>query len=222
MHMNSKQNEAKAYIFLNGDFEKPLRGWPEKPTESDLVIAADGGGRHALSLDWPIHCLIGDLDSIDPETLKAITGAGAEISRFPSEKDEIDFELALNLARQRGYVNIEVLGALGGRWDMTFGNIFLPGAMGWGHDAIRFRHGAWSFIVLKGPARLSVPGKPGDLLSLLPLGEDVRNASLTGCCFALSGETLKAGLSRGLSNEMSAETAELNFTEGTLLVIHRS
>ncbi|MDL2227206.1 hypothetical protein LJB86_06085 [Deltaproteobacteria bacterium OttesenSCG-928-M10] len=90
-----------------------------------------------------------------------------------------------------------------------------------GSDTIRFRHGLWTFLAVSGPSRLSVRGKPGDLLSLLPLGEDVRDISLTGCRFALSGDTLKVGLSRGLSNELSAETADLDFAAGSLLVIHR-
>ncbi|MDR1043973.1 MAG: thiamine diphosphokinase [Candidatus Adiutrix sp.] len=210
-----------AYIFLNGDFERPTRDWPARPRPGDLVIAADGGGRHLAALGWPVHCLVGDFDSLEPALLTEIQARGAEIFRYPAAKDEIDFELALQLARKRGYSRIEVLGALGGRWDMTFGNLFLPRATGWGSGGIRFRHGRWNFLVISGPAELSVSGQTGDLFSLLPMGEDVRGVSLKGCRYPLGGETLRAGLSRGLSNELSAPEVDLSFDSGVLIVMHR-
>ncbi|MDR2946867.1 MAG: thiamine diphosphokinase [Candidatus Adiutrix sp.] len=220
MNVSNKQ-APKAYIFLNGDFEKPGHDWPARPEPDDLVIAADGGGRHPAELGWPVHCLVGDFDSLDPELMAQLVALGAEVSRHPAQKDEIDFELALMLARRRGYESIVVLGALGGRWDMTLGNLFLPRAAGWGSESIRFRHGAWDFFVISGPARLSLAGAPGDTLSLLPLGEDVHGITLSGCRYPLAGETLKAGFSRGLSNEFLAPEAELEFESGALLIIHK-
>ena len=221
MTINSTEN-GRAYIFLNGDFDRPIRDWPESPAPGDLVIAADGGARHAEALGWAPHCLVGDFDSLAEAEVEKFQAGGAEIVRFPADKDEIDFELALNLARRRGYARIDVLGALGGRWDMTFGNLFLPRATGWGSDGIRFRHGPWTFQVVSGPASLSVEGREGDLLSLLPLGEDVKGVSLGGCRYKLSGETLRGGLSRGLSNELLGSEAALSFKSGTLIIMHRS
>ncbi|MDL2260123.1 thiamine diphosphokinase [Deltaproteobacteria bacterium OttesenSCG-928-K17] len=211
--------QARAFIFLNGEFENPP-DWPRRPAAGDLVIAADGGARHARALGWPIDCLIGDLDSVDPEILHEVKNSGAEIFKYPAEKDEIDFELALNLAQSRGYEEIEVLGALGGRWDMTFGNLFLPRALH-GGGGIRFRHGPWTFQTVSGPAEIALCGRPGDLLSLLPLGDDVGGVRLGGCRYPLSGETLKAGLSRGVSNELTESRGELKFDSGTLLIMHR-
>jgi len=212
----------KAYLFLNGDFETPSHQWPEQPAADDLVIAADGGGRHPAALGWPVHCLVGDFDSLEPELLTQLAGQGAEVIRYPSNKDEIDFELALMLARRRGYESIVVLGALGGRWDMTFGNLFLPRAAGWGSESIRFRHGPWDFFIISGPSRLTLQGRPGDILSLLPLGEDVRGVTLSGCRYPLADETLKAGFSRGLSNEFMVRDAGLEFESGALLIIHKT
>lgn len=217
--MSNGKRDSLAYVFLNGDFDRPERDWPQIPSNSDLVIAADGGARHSVSLGWPVHCLIGDMDSIEPGLLKTLKNS--EIIRHPAAKDEIDFELALSLARKKGYVNIVVLGALGGRWDMTFGNLFLPRATGWGSDGICFRHGRWTFWNVSGPASLSIKGAKGDLLSLLPMGEDVRGVSLSNCRYPLWGETLRAGLSRGLSNEMLDSRCHLEFSSGSLLIMHR-
>lgn len=217
--MNSDKSDARAYIFLNGDFVRPEMDWPQFPMDADLVIAADGGTRHAVALGWPVHCLIGDMDSIKPELLNSLENT--EIIRHPTSKDEIDFELALNLARKKGYANIIVLGALGGRWDMTFGNLFLPQATGWGSDGICFKHGLWTFWNIMGPASLAIKGCRGDLLSLMPIGEDVRGVSLSGCRYPLFSEILRAGLSRGLSNELLASACRLDFSSGSLLVMHK-
>ena len=211
----------RAFIFLNGDFEKPARRWPERPSASDLVIGADGGGAHLAALDWPTHVLVGDFDSLDPARLTDFAAAGTEIFRHPAAKDETDFELALEMARRRGYENIEVLGALGGRWDMTIGNLLLPSRLDFGGARVCFRHGPWSLFVLRGPARLEIPGAPGELVSLMPLGADARGITLSGCRYPLAGETLKAGFSRGLSNELTAPPAALTLAEGLLLAAHR-
>lgn len=220
--MHNDNSISRAYIFLNGVFEKPLRNWPQLPSSDDLVIAADGGARHVASLGWPIHCLVGDLDSIDSGLLKELESADTEIIRYPADKDEIDFELALILARKKGYVSMEVLAALGGRWDMTFGNLFLPRATGWGSHRICFRQGAWTFWNVSGPASLDLTGSRGDLLSLMPMGEDVRGISLSGCKFPLTSETLRAGLSRGLSNEFLADDCRLEFSSGSLIIMHKA
>jgi thiamine pyrophosphokinase len=211
---------GRAYIFLNGDFEKP-RSWPERPGPGDMVVAADGGLRHVLALAWPVHCLVGDFDSLAPEVPDELQSRGTEVFRYPADKDEIDFELALQLVRRRGYARVEVLGALGGRWDMTVGNLFLPRA-GWDSEAIRFRHGAWTILAACGPVSLTVEGRAGDLLSLIPLGEDVEGVTLSGCRYALAGETLRAGFSRGLSNALTENAARLGLESGSILVIHRA
>lgn len=210
---------ARAYIFLNGDFEKP-RSWPERPAPGDLVIAADGGLHHVLALGWPVHCLVGDFDSLPPGVPNELRSQGTEVLQYPVDKDEIDFELALQLARRRGYARVEVLGALGGRWDMTLGNLFLP-RVGWDSDTVRFRHGAWTILAANGPVTLLVEGQAGDLLSLIPLGEDVAGVTLSGCRYPLAGETLQVGFSRGLSNALTGNAARLRFESGTLLVVHQ-
>lgn len=211
-----------AYIFLNGDFDPPWPNWPQRPSAHDLVIAADGGGRHPLGLGWPVHYLVGDFDSLDPTIMDQMVALGAIVERHPVHKDEIDFELALRLARRRGYEAIVVLGALGGRWDMTLGNLFLPMAAGWGCESILFRHGPWNFRIISGPAELAITGQAGDRLSLLPLGGEAQGLTLSGCRYPLTDETLPAGLSRGLSNELMISEAELKIESGSLLVIHQN
>ena len=210
---------GKAYIFLDGDFEPPP-DWPARPAPDDLVVGVDGGGRHPSALGWPVHVLVGDFDSLGEELLASLASGGAEVFRHPAVKDETDFELALD--KVRGFADIDVLGALGGRWDMTFGNLLQLARPDFAALKLRFRHGPWNLSVIHGPAQFTIQGGPGDLLSLLPLGADVRGLSLTGCRYPLKRETLYFGRSRGLSNELTGASAGLYFESGVLLVMHRS
>ena len=90
---------------------------------SDVVIAADGGAALADVLGWPIDALVGDFDSIEPDTLARTRAAGATVRAFPSDKDETDLELALAEARERAADEVIVVGGGGGRLDHLLGVI---------------------------------------------------------------------------------------------------
>ncbi len=222
MSLSLGASRPKAYIFLNGDFVKPSGFWPQEPGPGEVVIAVDGGARHALDLGWRPQWLIGDLDSLAPELQKRLAGLGVQIEKYPAEKDEIDFELALNLAQRLGCGRAELLGALGGRWDMTLANLLLPAAGLWPGLELCFRHGEWTIMVLNGPAELRLKGRPGELISLLPLSSEAADIHLEGCRYRLQGESLKLGLSRGLSNELRASEAHLSFSSGCLMLMRRA
>ena len=73
------------------------------------------------------HMLIGDLDSVTLEDVHRLETAGCAVIKFPAEKDETDFELALDWAVRQDLHEIVVVGALGGRLDQTLANLFLLG-----------------------------------------------------------------------------------------------
>ena len=90
-----------------------------KPSEDDLVIAADGGYLTLTKLGIRCDVLIGDMDS-----LKKIPD-GVEILRHRVEKDETDMHLAYLEGRRRGYSEFMLYGGVGGRPDHTFANYCL-------------------------------------------------------------------------------------------------
>ena len=103
-------------IFLIG-------GSPEAPGE--LVIAADHGAAHARAWGWPLHLLVGDLDSLSAEEAALVTAAGVPVITAPAAKDETDLELALAHALARGASEIIICAALGGRTDHMLANVLL-------------------------------------------------------------------------------------------------
>ncbi len=207
-------------IFANGIMSEPEQARPYL-SRAAVVIAADGGLRHLLALGHRPEVLIGDLDSLPPGVESEMEAWATEVIRHPPAKDETDLELALLLARTRySDAEIVVLGGFGGRLDQTLANILLmahPRLLG---HPIRFAEGRESAWVARD--RTVIDGRPGDAVSLIPLGGPARLSATTGLRWPLRDETLEFGPARGISNEMTADRATVELAEGLLLCIHTS
>ena len=207
----------KAYIFANGIFPTPTR--PINIQESDLVIAADGGSHHCQSLGIQPGVLIGDLDSTDPELVEKWREEGVEIIQHPEDKDQTDLELALMLAQDRGARKIVVYGAVGGRLDMTFGNLSLLA-----HPLLKtpttLVNGAEEVHLLHAGEMLTLVGEPGEIVSLLPLQPGKSVVSSIGLKYTLKNVPLEFGLSRGISNQLIGKRGTVHLDSGLLAVVH--
>ena len=115
-----------ATIFASGTIENPTRA-REAAEKSDLVLAANGGALHCLLLEIVPAIVVGDLDSLDEANRQTLEAGGTEFITHPPDKDQTDLELALLYALARGATEITVLGAIGGRLDMTIANVQLLG-----------------------------------------------------------------------------------------------
>ncbi|NJK45129.1 MAG: thiamine diphosphokinase, partial [Pleurocapsa sp. SU_196_0] len=102
-------------ILLAGGQLEPTPRVLERVRNADLVIAADGGARHAVRLGLTVDVWVGDFDSSDGVVLNAPR------ETFSREKDKTDLELALDTAKTRGATSALVLGAFGGRFDHALG-----------------------------------------------------------------------------------------------------
>lgn len=182
---------------------------------ADLVIAADGGTRHVLHYGITPHVIIGDLDSVDLQTLAIMQERGVEIVRYSAQKDETDLELAVLLAIERGATEIRILAALGGRPDMHLANHLLLAHHGLHACHIAMLDHGWEIRMIHTLLRLQ--GNLGQRVSLLPLG-DVEGISTTGLRYALHDESLLGDAVRGVSNEFAATNAEIHVRSGRLLI----
>ena len=186
--------------------------------EGDTLIAADGGAKHLRKMGLVPEVLIGDLDSIPLREVKRLEALGTKVFRFPVEKNETDLELALDYALDQKYTEIMILAPFGGRLDQTLGNITLlmrPDLKG---IDIRMDDGHEALILIRDQATLE--GTPGDPISLLPVGGDVKGVTTKGLLFPLTGETLFLQKTRGISNRMITESVKIRVKEGSLLCIH--
>ena len=211
----------RAVIFANGLLSDPDRARAAiRP--NDLLIAADGGSAHFLTLGLNPHVLIGDFDSLSETDLERMASRGVEIIRHPAHKDFTDLELALQYAEARGVEEIWVYAALGARWDHTLANLLLPAAAALQKSCIVLIDGPHEIRLIRSGETLEVHGKQGDILSLIPLGGDAHGVSTADLEYPLTGETLFFGGTRGVSNVFLRDAASVRLERGLLLcvVIH--
>lgn len=188
--------------------------------DGDRIIAADGGTARALAWGLLPHLVIGDLDSLPDADRERLAALGCRFLVHPQAKDETDLELALAHAAGEGADELVVLGALGGRLDHSLANVLLLTLPGLAGCRVRIVDGEEEAFLVRGGGAAAVCGRPGDRVSLLPLGGDARGVTASGLAWPLRGETLRFGHSRGVSNEMLSSQAEVTVEEGLLLVVH--
>jgi thiamine pyrophosphokinase len=188
-----------------------------------FVLAADGGAARCLAAGVRPDRVIGDLDSLGAEARTRLEGLGVDIEVAEPAKDESDMELCLWAALRLGATRITILGALGlDRPEHSIANLLLladPRLVGvavviLGRGSIVSRIGS-----ADGPGQASLAGRPGDYVSLFPLGAAASGVTTSGLRFPLRGETLTLGPSRGLSNELLGSEAQVSTERGCLLVV---
>jgi len=213
------ERETTAVIFAGGDAPAPgsLTLLVASVGPGVILVAADSGLRHALAAGLVVDVVVGDLDSVDPNDLDAAVAAGSRVERHPADKDATDLELALVTARDLGAHRIVVVGAGGGRLDHFLANALLLAAPEFADLEIEARVGTAVATVVRDATEFT--GTPGELVSLLPLGGPARAVRTHGLRWALHGEDLLPGTSRGVSNEFDAPTARVALTDGVLLVV---
>ena len=195
--------------------------WPGWDAGVVLVVAADGGARHATSLGLRVDRWVGDGDSIEPSALETLEAAGVAVERTPVEKDESDAELALLAALDGGATAIVVLGALGGpRIDHALANVGLlahPALQG--RPALLYDERGSRISLLVAPVTRELRGRVGDLVSLVPVGETADGVTTQGLRYPLAAESLIVGRTRGVSNVRTQPVASITLESGRLLVI---
>ena len=160
-----------------------------------VVVAADGGARHAALLDVRVDVWVGDFDS----SAGVFVDAPREV--HPAAKDETDAELAIRVARERGATELVLLGAFGGRFDHTLALALL---------AVRLTEREGLRVTLSSGDEWGWPLTPASPLSLeVPRGAtlsvlavtDLRGLSLDGVRWPLTDATIPLGSGWTVSNE---------------------
>ncbi len=207
----------RAVIFANGTLETWPAGFKFSPA-ADLIIAADGGTHNCLAWKVTPHVVVGDMDSIEPDTLVDLGSRGVEIKPYPPRKDETDLELALKEALYRKATEVVILGALGKRWDMSLSNVMLLAAPFLKGIQTRILDDRQEITCLRGCQKAEFKGRPGDVLSLSSLQAPAGGITLNGLEYPLKNATLPVGSTRGISNVFADNTAEVEIKTGYLIV----
>jgi thiamine pyrophosphokinase len=211
----------RAVLVASGDADAADARWLHG---ADRVVAVDGGTAWLASVGRRPDMVVGDLDSADAATLLALRANGVPIEEHPAAKDRSDMELAVAGAVAAGADEVVILGALGGpRLDHQLANLTLlldPG-LAQVRD-LRIVRGGTLVRALHDGGRIPIDGPAGAVVTLLPMGGDAVGVRTAGLRYALDGETLAVGRSRGLSNVVEDPPASVSLERGSLLVIETS
>lgn len=213
-------SEGRALLFVNGDqFDQAAVQMFVQP--GDFLVAVDGGLRYTTRLGLDPDLLIGDLDSVSAQEIDRVSRAQGRVVRHPVDKDETDLELALLAVLRAGYREIIILGALGGRLDMSLANISLLLLPELAACDVRLEDGIEEvFLIRAGSPGAGISGQVGDRVSLLPWGGPAVGIRTEGLFYPLDGETLFPERTRGISNRMVVDQAKVVLESGLLVCIH--
>ena len=185
----------------------------------DCVIAADKGLEFLDQAGICPDYIVGDFDSGQRQLAEKYRALGVTVREYNPVKDSTDTEIAMKLAIEMGSTDITVLGATGTRMDHVLGSIRnLSIAMKNGINACildshnRIRMMNRSFVIYQ-------QEQYGKYVSLFAHKGPVTGLTLKGFFYPLTNYTMMADDAIGVSNEIVADKAEVDFEEGCLLVV---
>jgi thiamine pyrophosphokinase len=202
-----------AVILANGTPPSPellhraLEGAP-------LFLCADGGANTARRLGVRPAAIVGDFDSVAPETLAHF--AGVPLIR-DEDQERTDTEKAIDHALSQGPLKtITLLGASAGRLDHVVGHIAILRKYA---ERVRLvlEDEAVRAYVTHADTKLTVPA--GSTVSFFAVGAPVEALTTENFRFPLVNRTLELGAQDSISNVVERAPAWIRFRRGHLLVI---
>ena len=179
---------------------------------AEYVIACDRGWQYVEKLGLTPDLIVGDFDSVPvPDTDIAV-------ERVPTRKDDTDTMLAVRRALEKGYRNIAICCALGGRLDHAFANI-QSGAYIAAHGGRARLLGADTDILIFADTREKFPRRDGWSLSVFSLSDTCAGVTVRGTKYECEGVSLKNTFPLGVSNVWAAEEALVGVERGILMVM---
>lgn len=186
----------------------------------DCLLAVDNGLSYIDQLGLSPNVIVGDFDTANDDLVEKYRNMSS-VTTFTlvPEKDETDTETAVDYTIRMGYDEVVLLGAMGGRFDHTLGNL---------HMLYRLLQQKIRGIMIDEKNRISLCESSlrlqkeelfGTYVSLIPFTQKVEKLTLKGFKYPLCDFLLQSGVSIGISNEVVDENCEISFEKGILIMI---
>ena len=179
----------------------------------DVIIACDGGYDSCLKYGVMPNILLGDFDSVKsklPEDIEKIT--------LNCEKDDTDTLSAVKLMLEKGFTDILITGALGGRIDHTMANLqtllYIDENGGIGRIC-----GDREDIRLISNETAVIKSDKTKTLSIFTPDEKAEGVNIKNAKYCVSDFTMKNSFPIGVSNEFTDEDAVISVKNGRLFII---
>ena len=185
--------------------------------ESDYIIAANGGSKHARNFGLIPDVIIGDLDSISKKDYLFFLNNGSVFKKYDPIKDKTDIQLAIEHAIESGFKDILLVCVFGNRLDHMVANIFLLMKVVEAGVNVKIVDEFQEIILIYKSGRIE--GNIGDVVSLIPLTPTVSGIKLSGLMFVPKNGRLKMTETLGISNVLTKKSAIITINNGKLLII---
>ncbi len=186
---------------------------PPAAKNAEYIIACDQGYGHAVNAGIVPDLVVGDFDS-----WPGPIAAGITVQRADPVKDETDTFLAMRAAMEKGYRNLIICGALGGRLDHELANVSLC--------AYAAEHGAHCTLVDQNHQIFAFQNGTRRIarghwtkISVFAMDRRVRGVSFSGLRYPLTDAELTNRFPLGVSNEFVTDRAVITVKEGMLLIV---
>ena len=185
---------------------------------ADLIICCDGGMEHAKNLQVKPDYIVGDFDSVKEDVFAYFKAMNIPTYTFPTQKDETDMQLGIEVAIKEGGTDLILFGGIGDRFDHTLANAHL--LLGLVKKGIRARLVDEKNCVELIDKSMTVYGKAGDLVSTIPLSMVVEGLTLQGFAYPLEKKDLRLDDEVvAVSNVLLDKVGQVEIEKGYLFVI---
>jgi thiamine pyrophosphokinase len=165
--------------------------------EASLVIAADSGLAHASGLGLSPDLIVGDFDSADPEDLRHHPKALRV--RHPTQKDQLDLELAAEEAINQGASSLRMMGVVGSRLDQSLGGLLIAARLHKERIPTTVHTSDTDVHFVNADEAIRPTRPAGTRFSLLSLS-GTSTVSVRGAYYPLKDHPLPFGVGHGISN----------------------
>ena len=182
--------------------------------EYEKVIGVDSGVEHLNKFAITPDLIIGDLDSIDKKLLTKSAKKNIEIIKYPKNKDQTDFEIALDYAQKLEFESIDIIGGENGEIDHLL-SIFMTISINKCSNKTTWFYGKQK--ILFNPKSISI--NLNQIFSLIPLS-NIKNLNISGAKWNLQNKNIDFGSTRTLRNESVERLIKISCDEGKYCIIY--
>ncbi len=177
------------------------------------LICADGGANSARKLNIIPDFVIGDLDSIEKDTLK-IFSKNSVVKQVKRQNDT-DVEKCLKFAIKKGFDEAVLIGVTGDRLDHTFCNLGIVLKF---FDKIKLNIVAENSYLTAHRNNVEIKTAPGETISLYGFDSKTKITS-KGLKYTLKNTALPFGVRESTSNVALAGKVDLKIKGGRIFIV---
>ena len=177
------------------------------------LICADGGANSACKMELVPDFIVGDLDSINENTLKQLRRKS--IIKKISGQNDTDVEKCLNFAIKKGFEEAILVGVTGDRLDHSFCNLGIVLKF---FEKIAVSIIAENSFLSAYKGNMNLLTKKGETISLYGFDQKTKITG-KGLKYPLNNTSLPFGQKESTSNVAVADKVDLNIKGGRIFIV---